>query len=655
MTRFRLLLFAFALPLAAVGARVATIQVGYRDAAVLGLPRLTPRDEPVPAADGRVLTADGAAWAWDEVRFDASLHYRHLQDPPAPDWLRGEVRARLAPADRGDPAAEDAAEDAVLAERAAVRVRLAAACGLSVGELDHRCAAVQRRVGRMKETVRAKRDAADAARRAEREAARSGDLLTRLAAELSTPPDRGGARDDTLAEELAYHRVAGGLGVRAAAAIEGAPDRFPGVRVAPVAARRTAAAVPAPHLLAGARRAFDGVLTHRPGSRRVWEDRGGRAVREEVVTLPVPGRDVRLTVRADLQAALAARLAAAMTPPPGRPVPVGAAAALMDVRTGAVLAAASVPTYDPADLSDPAAFARLRADPRAPLLDRVTAMALPPGSVFKPVVVAAALEEMVLRDDGVLDCRGYLDSPRRHRCACYVSQNVGHGRTGPADALCRSCNVWCFTAGEAAGADALRDWAARFGFGARTGVGLPGERTGGVLPAGAVSRDLLLESSVGQGRVTATPLQLCRMTCAIANGGRLVVPRAVASPSSAGGTPAVPLSARTLHTLRSGMDRAVNDPLGTASRYARSSELRIAGKTGTAQVGGGKPSHAWFVGYAPAANPRVAVCVVLEHGGSGGRDAAPVAKDLLETWARSSSDAHPQAASAPGFRVRRVR
>ena len=442
--------------------------------------------------------------------------------------------------------------------------------------------------------------------------------------------------------------------MRTAAAIEGSPGRFPGVRVAPVTTRRTAAAVPAPHLLGGVGRAFDGVLAHRPGTRRVWEDRRGRAVREEVLEPPAPGADVRLTVRADLQAAVAARLAAATTPPPGRPIPVGAAAVLMDVRTGAVLAAASVPTFDPADLSDPAAFARLRADPASPLLDRVTAMALPPGSVFKPVVVAAALEEMVLRGEGVLDCRGYLDSPRRHRCACFITQGVGHGMTGPADALCRSCNVWCFAAAERAGADALRDWSARFGFGGRTGVRLPGEAAGGVLPAGDVSRDLLLESAVGQGRVTATPLQVCRMTAAVANGGRLVTPIVVQEGASHAKPQAVGVSGRTLRTLRSGMNRAVNVPGGTAYRFARSSKLRIAGKTGTAQVGGGDPSHAWFTGYAPAAAPRVAVCVVLEHGGSGGRDAGPVARDIVEAWNQSASDAKPQAGAEP-FTVRRVR
>ena len=183
---------------------------------------------------------------------------------------------------------------------------------------------------------------------------------------------------------------------------------------------------------------------------------------------------------------------------------------------------------------------------------------------------------------------------------------------------------------------------------------LPGEAAGGVLPAGDVSRDLLLESAVGQGRVTATPLQVCRMTAAVANGGRLVTPIVVQEGASHAKPQAVGVSGRTLRTLRSGMNRAVNVPGGTAYRFARSSKLRIAGKTGTAQVGGGDPSHAWFTGYAPAAAPRVAVCVVLEHGGSGGRDAGPVARDIVEAWNQSASDAKPQAGAEP-FTVRRVR
>ena len=669
--RFGLLTAAFLLPLAAVAGRVGVIQAGYSSVAAAGWDALTPRDEPVPAADGRVLTADGVPWAWDEARFEARVHYRHLQTPPDPDWLRGVVRSRLAKADPGNPAAEAAAEAAVLAERDAARVRLAAACGIGVGELKRRFAAVQRRVERMKAKVAAARDAAEATRRAERAAATGGSLLDRVAAELSTPPDRGGRRDDTLAEELAYHRVAGGLDLRVAAAVEGSPDRFPGVRVVPVTSRRVRERVSGPHLLGlriagssshakpqavgrgGVEAAFDGALSHRPGTRRVWEDRRGNAVREALIAPPALGADVTLTIRHDLQSAVARRLAAALESRPDRPVPVGAAAVLMDVRTGAVLAAASAPTFDPADLSDPGAFARLRSDPRSPLLDRVTAMALPPGSVFKPVVVAAALEEMAVYGDGTMECRGFLDSPRRHRCACFIAQGVGHGPTGPADALCRSCNVWCFAAADQAGTDAVRDWAGRFGFGDRTGVGLPGERSGSTLPADA-TRDLLLESAVGQGRVTATPLQVCRMACAVANGGRLVVPSVVREGDSHAKPRAVGVSGRTLGILRSGMDRAVNDPPGTAYRHARSSQVRIAGKTGTAQVGGGEPSHAWFVGYAPADDPRVAVCVALEHGGSGGTDAGPVARDLLETWVRGGSHAKPQAGVEPG-RVRRVR
>ena len=676
--RAGLLAAAFLLPLAVIGARVAVIQLtcGEAVAAVRDLPR--PRDESIPAADGRVLTADGALWAWDEARFEAHVHYRWLQTEPDPAWLRGQVRSKLTRPERDDPGKVAAAERAVRAERDAVRVRLAAACGITVGELSRRFAAVDRRIVAMKAKVTATRTARRAAAEEETAAERGGGWLNRVAAELTTPPDRGGAADDTLAEELAYHRVFGGLRARAAAAIEGAPDRFPGVRVLPVAGRRVAEHVPAPHLLGlranrtdpepdeprrrgltGVEAAFDGFLTHRPGSRRIWEDRRGAAVRTEILAPPRPGRDVRLTVRADLQTAVAARLAVATTPPPGRPTPAGAAAVLMDARTGAILAAASVPTFDPADLRDPDRWAALRDDPRAPLLDRVTAGALPPGSVFKPVIVAAALEERVVFGDGSIDCRGYLDRPDRHRCACFIAQEVGHGPVTPASALCRSCNVWCFDAADRLGAADVGRWAERFGFGTSPGTGLPGERAGSVLPADEqISRDLLIETGVGQGRVLATPLQVCRMTAAVANGGTLVTPR-VADPNSPAKPQAVGLSARTLSALRSGMDRAVNDPLGTAYRHARSKRLRIAGKTGTAQVGGGKASHAWFAGYATAHGETAAVCVLLEHGGSGGTDAGPVARDLLERWAEMSVPA-PEApakprASVDEFRVRRVR
>ena len=334
----------------------------------------------------------------------------------------------------------------------------------------------------------------------------------------------------------------------------------------------------------------------------------------------------------------------------------------MNVKTGAILAAASLPTYDPADLANADRWASLRTDPRAPLLDRVTAAAAPPGSVFKPVVVAAALEEGAATGDGVMYCQGYLNRPDRRRCACFVAQGVGHGRVTAADALCRSCNVWCFDAADRLSGDALADWSARFGFGVSPGTGLPGERAGGVMPLRESeeepSRDLRIETGVGQGRVTASPLQVCRMAAAIANGGTLVTPQVAFvrprgnAPPRGDGEP-VGLSPSTLKTLRDGLDRAVNTPSGTGYRFARSERLRVAGKTGTAQTGGGRASHAWFAGYGtlPGAEaPAVAVCVWLEHGGSGGSAAGPVAKDLLEAWVEAET---PSSRAAVGT-VRRV-
>ncbi|MEM9703880.1 MAG: penicillin-binding transpeptidase domain-containing protein, partial [Planctomycetota bacterium] len=411
----------FLLPLAVVGGRAAVIQLGCGEAVAAGLDRPRSHDEPRPAADGRILSADGEVWAWDEARFEVHVHYRWLEATPDDGWLADQVRSRLSRAERNDPAEVAAAERAIRAERDALRLRLAAACGMDVGEIERRFAAVESRVQTMKAKVIAARERRAAERRAEQDARRGDGPLDRMIAELTTPPERGGPADDTLAEEIADHPILRGLGPRAAAAIEGSPERFPGVRVRPVVERRTADALPAPHLvgrravrseedsesparvgLTGVEAAFDGVLTHRPGAVRIWKDRRNAVLRTETLTSPRPGRDVRLTVRADLQRATKLRLARAMTPPSGSPVPAGAAAVLMDAETGAILAAASLPDFDPADLRNAERWAALNRDPRAPLLDRVTAAALPPGGVFKPAIVAAALEEGVVFGDGAI-------------------------------------------------------------------------------------------------------------------------------------------------------------------------------------------------------------------------------------------------------------
>jgi penicillin-binding protein 2 len=221
-------------------------------------------------------------------------------------------------------------------------------------------------------------------------------------------------------------------------------------------------------------------------------------------------------------------------------------------------------------------------------------------------------------------------------------------------ALCQSCNVYFFQAARTIGPAAIHDWAARFGLGRSTGCGLPDERDGNLPAPGADGQawypGTTLQFAIGQASLTVTPLQVARMMAAVANDGVLVTPHFVADSegplphdsasgielasfeSAAALWPAqhIPgLSSETLWRIRAGLRRVVDDPHGTGKRV-KLARIAIAGKTGTAEVGGGRPDHAWFAGYAPADDPRVAFVVVLENGGSGGQVAGPVARRFVE-------------------------
>jgi penicillin-binding protein 2 len=226
-----------------------------------------------------------------------------------------------------------------------------------------------------------------------------------------------------------------------------------------------------------------------------------------------------------------------------------------------------------------------------------------------------------------------------------VKQGIGHGETTLSDALCRSCNVYFFHHAERLGPDPLLDWAVRLGFGHSTGVELPGEAEG-VLPCpenierlehhawtNADTQNL----AVGQGSLTATPLQIARLMAAFAGDGTLVAPHILKSRSDAQpvNEDTVKLKTRptNLHqkyarVIREGLNRVVSDPAGTAHEGLYLKEIPIAGKTGTAQTADG-PCHAWFAGYVPADKPKYVVVIALEHAGDASETACPMAKQLI--------------------------
>lgn len=425
----------------------------------------------------------------------------------------------------------------------------------------------------------------------------------------------------------------------------------------------------------GLEAAYDIQLRGLRGERKVTLTRRQSVLAEEVTRPAQFGRDLILTIDSGVQRQLEQRLDqlligdnaesvvaadSVVQPAPGvppQPPPVGGAVVAIDVHSGAVLVAASAPRFDNNLLiqADPEVWRQLSDDPRKPFYPRVTKMAIAPGSTFKIVTAVAGLESG-WSADRIVDCVGYLDSPDKHRCLSYRHFGVGHGETTLDMALARSCNVYFFQMARKSGGAALTDWAERLGLGRPTGIDVPGEATGRVPRLSGGNRqstkdDSLLAMAIGQSRLQVTPLQMARCMAAIANGGRLVTPRLVSPATRFAGsqwdaTEAVSpdrtvseatqvpgLSAQTLTEIRQGLELTVQDPRGTAYRSARSRLVAIAGKTGTAETGGGQPDHAWFVGYAPAHRPRVAFCVVLEHGGSGGRIAGPVGRELVEALA----------------------
>ncbi|MCH7686406.1 MAG: hypothetical protein IH899_06960 [Planctomycetes bacterium] len=343
----------------------------------------------------------------------------------------------------------------------------------------------------------------------------------------------------------------------------------------------------------------------------------------------------------------------------------GGCVVVLNVHNGAVLAAASAPRFDLNLMihPDPVEWKRISEDPRRPFFHRATEMTIAPGSVFKTLTAVAVLESGIIDPDEPFFCQGFLDTPNRHRCYIYRHYGIGHGETDLNHAIYRSCNVYFYNAARRMGPEPIVEWARKFGFGQPTGIDLPGER-GGNLPIPPSLRPIRLVSAddqqqshrgdpwysgdtlglaIGQSRLTATPLQIVRMMAAIANGGILVTPHVVdnsgptvvdsddlnSAPNRA--PRRIPgLSEETLNRVREGLRNVVHHPRGTGYKRVRLEEMTIAGKTGTAEVGGEKRDHAWFAGYVPAENPRYAFVVVLEHAGTGGQNAGPVAKQLVQ-------------------------
>jgi len=369
---------------------------------------------------------------------------------------------------------------------------------------------------------------------------------------------------------------------------------------------------------------------------------------------PLPGRQIQLTLDADLQ-----KIAEDMMSQDDK----SGAVVAMEVKTGRLLTLVSTPTIHLDDFVGGISYDKWQAlmdNPKHPLLNKVVQGTYPPGSTYKMITAMAGLAAGVITKDTTVYCPGhYRFGNRTYRCW----KHSGHGTVDLRRAIGESCDVYFYQVGQMVGVDTLAEFAKKFGLGEKTGVELEHEKSG-LAPTKQWKQERYktkwqdgetLSVAIGQGYVLATPLQINVMTAAIANFGRRMRPQLIEKVVEPDGTVVekltpiveseVKVNRSQIQQIHNGMSDVVQGKHGTARGVAIKG-LTIAGKTGTAQVvkvaqyKGLKDEdipykfrdHAWFTCFAPAEDPEIAVTVLVEHGLHGGSEAGPVVKAILEKY-----------------------
>ncbi len=391
---------------------------------------------------------------------------------------------------------------------------------------------------------------------------------------------------------------------------------------------------------------YESDLRGQNGVERIEVDAFGKAKKSLGVTEPVPGQDVILSVDAELQKKVFDSLTALLEKQNLK----RAVAIVMDPSTGGVLSLVSLPSYDNNLFSggiDQKRYQELLSDDSQPLFNRAVSGEYPPGSTIKPVIAAAALAEGIVDEHVQIESRGGISIG-----SFFFGDWKAHGFTDIRRAIAVSSDVFFYSVGggydgiSGLGMRRMKAYEELFGYGNKTGIDIPGEATG-LLPDPDWKQQRFGErwyigddyhAAIGQGFVTATPLQVLNSVATIANGGTLREPRVVASIRDRSGkltpveSPIVRenfVDAGILQVVREGMRETITE--GTAQPL-QSLPVAVAGKTGTAQFGTGKDTHGWFVSFAPYEEPRIAMIVLVEGQGEEGYNAVPVTKEVYEWY-----------------------
>ena len=405
----------------------------------------------------------------------------------------------------------------------------------------------------------------------------------------------------------------------------------------------------------GVEKQYEELLHGQSGERQIERNVAGRVVDSTIIKASIPGEDIYLNIDINLQMTAESLLGENR-----------GAIVLINVKNGSILSLVSMPTFNPNWFVNGISFDQyneLYNDENLPLFDRSIKGLYPPGSTIKPMVALAGLEL------GNITIKDQIFCPGFYKLADYSRKfndwkRYGHGHVNVIEGIAQSCDVFFYDLAYKLGIDQIHDSLDLFQFGKNTNIDLPGE-LGGVLPSREwkkINKDEpwyrgeTLITGIGQGFMTASPLQLAIATAAIANKGQLLTPQVIMHSQTKNGDVSqdqkkasrqIPIKdINNWETIIEGMKQTVYGKLGTAKRLNNKLKYTLAGKTGTAQVFSLDPEeeyiaenideklrdHALFTGFAPIENPQVAIAIIVENAGSGSSKAAPLARALLDEY-----------------------